>query len=90
MRAGSSPDHQREHGRRQQRDQDRCRLNQEVGHARIVSRDPKRGDKVSIKRGSLGSFILSIAGQPVSVNQTGFMRGTQAVGTACSTPPIRS
>jgi hypothetical protein len=39
---------------------------------RPLSRDPKRGDKVSIKRGSLGSFILSIAGQPgVKVKRVG-------------------
>jgi hypothetical protein len=31
---------------------------------RPLSRDPKRGDKVIVKRGTLGSFILSIAGQP--------------------------
>jgi hypothetical protein len=31
---------------------------------RPLSRDPRRGDKVIVKRGSLGSFILSIAGQP--------------------------
>lgn len=39
---------------------------------RPLSRDPKRGDKVSIKRGSLGSFILSVAGQPgVKVKRVG-------------------
>jgi hypothetical protein len=31
---------------------------------RPLSRDPRRGDKIIVKRGTLGSFILSIAGQP--------------------------
>jgi hypothetical protein len=39
---------------------------------RPLSRDPKRGDKVIVKRGTLGSFILEIAGQPgVKVKRIG-------------------
>jgi hypothetical protein len=39
---------------------------------RPLSRDPKRGDKVIVKRGTLGAFILSIAGQPgVKVKRVG-------------------
>ena len=40
---------------------------------------------------TLGLFApLSTAGQPVSVSQTGFAPGTQAVATPSSAPPTRS
>lgn len=39
---------------------------------RPLSRDPKRGDKVVVKRATLGSFILTIAGNPgVKVKRIG-------------------
>ena len=60
------------------------------------SRTPleNHGSALSDERGSkntLGWFApLSTAGQPYSVKRIGFAIGTQAVGSACRSPSIRS